>query len=83
MEIYTFVIEAIVPDGSVRILRLPHHLFASTIRAHFHDFMEVKTVLNLEADSTRLCQDSVTNSQEVGDGDYQKNLDTILLNGGE
>ncbi len=41
--------------------------------------MEVKTVLNLEADTRGLCQDSVTNTQEVKKGDHQENLDAILL----
>lgn len=41
--------------------------------------MEVKTVLNLEADSRCVCQDPVTNSKKVEEGDHKKNLDAILL----
>ncbi len=76
-----------------------HYLTTDTL---LHDFMDVKTVLNLEAkldflsnvriaslaryletNSTRLCQDSVTNTQQMEKGEYQKNLDAILLDSGE
>lgn len=45
--------------------------------------MEVKTVLNLEADARCLCQDSVTYTQEMHEGDYQENLDAVFLQSGK
>ena len=50
----------------------------SAIRACLHNTMEVKTVLNLEADARDLCQDTVTYTQKVSDYDYQEILDTVF-----
>ena len=47
----------------------------STIRTYlhlFHNNMEVKTVLNLEADTRGLCKDTITNAEEVRKRNYQK-----------
>jgi len=46
--------------------------FQAAIRTLLHNTMEVKTVLNLEADAGDLCQDTITNTQEVsGQNDQQ------------
>ncbi len=45
--------------------------------------MVVKTVLNLEADSRGLCQDSVADAKQMGNNDAKENLYSILLQGGE
>jgi hypothetical protein len=41
----------------------------TAIRAFFHNYMEVKTVLNLEAGTGNGCQDTITYAQQVGYGD--------------
>ena len=41
----------------------------TAIRAFFHNYMEVKTVLNLEASAGDGCQDAITYAQQVGYGD--------------
>ncbi len=40
--------------------------------------MEVKTVLNLEADTRGLCQDTITYTQEVSQCDYQEVLYSVF-----
>ena len=83
MKFDALFIETIPPYQSLGIHRVPDHFFATAVWTFFHISMDVKTVLNLEADSRGLCQDAITNTQEVGDGDYQENLDAILLYGNE
>ena len=43
----------------------------------------VKTVLNLEANARNLCQDTITNTEEMQQGDHQQNLNTIFLQSGK
>ncbi|AXH79406.1 MAG: hypothetical protein [Circular genetic element sp.] len=47
-------------------------LYWAAFTSFFHNSMEVKTVLNLEADTRSLCKDTITDTQEVSQCDYQE-----------
>lgn len=65
MEVDTLFIQTIPPDLTVGILTVPHHVTLSAIRTNLHETMEQWTVFNLEANTRRMCQDTITNTQQM------------------
>jgi len=58
----TLLVQTVKPHMSV-FIRSNVQLFKSTIGTFLHNIMEVKTVLNLEADTRDRCQDTVTHAE--------------------
>jgi len=65
------LVHAMKPYMTIFICGYPQFL-QSTIWTFLHDTMEVKTVLNLEADTRGLCQDTITYPKKVSDYDDQE-----------
>lgn len=64
----TPLVQTVKPHVSF-FIRCNVQLLVAAIRAFFHNTMDVKTVLNLEADTRYGCQDTITYTQQVGYGD--------------
>lgn len=56
------LVHAMKPYMTILICGNPQFI-QTAIRTLLHNTMEVKTVLNLEADARDLCQDTITNTQ--------------------
>ena len=64
----TPLVQTVKPHMSF-VIRCNVQLLVAAIRAFFHNYMDVKTVLNLEASTGNGCQDAITYAQQVGYGD--------------